>query len=108
MSQRQRKEFHPEFFKNTLKIHFGKSNFTRKDAVQGLKLVADLKNIDNICQYKSRKIWYIAFVDSFKSSELIYEEVVIKKNKFTFEPFFFFYFKTKKKKKSLIFSNSLY
>lgn len=86
MSQRQRKEFHPEFFKNTLKIHIGESNFTRKDVVEGLKLVADLKNIDNICQYKSRKIWYIAFVDSFKSSELINKEIVIKKNKFTFEP----------------------
>ena len=85
MNNKQKKEFHPEYFKNTLKINIGENNISRKDVVEGLKLVVDLKLIDNICQYKSRKFWYIAFVDQFNSNNLLDKEITIKDIKFTFE-----------------------
>ena len=85
MNKKQKKEFHPEFFKNTLKINIGQNNISSKDVVESLKLVVDLKQIDNICQYKSRNFWYIAFVDLCNSKNLIDKEIIIKNIKFTFE-----------------------
>ena len=85
MNRGQKKEFHPEFFKNTLKINIGKNNISRKDVVDGLKLVIDLKKIDNICQYKSREFWYVAFIDFYNPTDLINKEIIIKNFKFTFE-----------------------
>jgi hypothetical protein len=85
MDQKRKKEFRPEFFKNTLKIHIGNNNLSRKEVVDGLKVVVDLKKIDNICQYKSREFWYVAFNDDFKSDDLLGKQIIIKNLKFTFE-----------------------
>ena len=85
MNKKQKKEFHPAFFKNTLQINIGQNKISRKDVEESLKLVVDLKQIGNICQYKSRNFWYIAFVDLCNSKNLIDKEIIIKNIKFTFE-----------------------
>jgi hypothetical protein len=52
MNRGQKREFHPEFFKNTLKINIGKNNISRKHVVDGLKLVIDLKKITTFVNIK--------------------------------------------------------
>ena len=67
MNRRQQNEFQPEFFTNTLNINISKNNISRKDVVDGLKLIVDLKKIDNIYKYKSREFWYVASLDYYNS-----------------------------------------
>ena len=81
-----KKEFHPEFFRNTLKLETRNGACRRSEIVEGLKKIVDIKNIDCLGQYKGKNNWSITFKSDYDYNLLSGKSIHVKDCSYMLEP----------------------